>query len=82
MDLELDGDVEDVCEAEDSCEDEQDLQHAEEFPAVIVEEVPGASLAGGQGYSAQVLVYEDETYLMQNVGDEQEVAAEEEAGEL
>lgn len=46
-----------------------------------MEEVPGASLAEQQGYSAQVLVYEDEAYLMQEVGDEQEVETEGDAGE-
>lgn len=70
MDLELEGEVEGECEAE-----------AEDYPAVIVEEVPGASLTEEQGYSAQVLVCEDEIYLMQEVGDEQEVETEGEAGE-
>lgn len=73
MDLEPDGDVVDVCVAEEPCEEDQ--QEAEECPAVIVEEVPGAWLAGGQRYSSQVLLYDDQTYLMQNVGDEQEVGA-------
>lgn len=73
MDLEPDGDVVDVCVAEEPCEEDQ--QEAEECPAVIVEEVPGAWLAGGQRYSSQVLLYDDQTYLMQNAGDEQEVAA-------
>lgn len=82
MDLELEGDVEGVCEAEEAYEEVQDRQEAEDYPAVIVEEVPGASLAGReQSYSAQVLVYEEEAYLMQDVGDEQEVEAEWEAGE-
>lgn len=79
MDLEPDGDVVDVCVAEESCEEDQ--QEAEECPAVIVEEVPGAWLAGGQGYSSQVLLYDDQTYPMQNVGDEQEVEAKVGAGE-
>lgn len=78
MDLELEGEVEGECEAEEAYEE---VQEAEDYPAVIVEEVPGASLAGEQGYSAQVLVYENEAYLMQEVGDEQEVETEEEAGE-
>lgn len=81
-DQELEGEVEGVCEAEEAYEEVQDRQEAEDFPAVIVEEVPGASLAMEQGYSAQVLVYEDEAFLMQEVDDEQEVEAEEEAGEI
>lgn len=71
-DHELEGEVEGVCEAEEAYEEVQDTQEAEDFPAVIVEEVPGASLAMEQGYSAQVLVYEDEAFLMQEVDDEQE----------
>ncbi len=61
-------------------EDVQDREEPEEYPAVIVEQVPSASLTEEQGYSAQVLVYEDEAYLMQEVGDEQEVETEGEAG--
>lgn len=53
----------------------------EHYPAVIVEEVPGASLVEEQGYSAQVLLYDDEANMMQEVGDEQEVETEGEAGE-
>lgn len=45
-----------------------------EFPAVIVEPVPSARLE--QGYAAQVLVYDDETYMMQDVAEEQEVETE------
>ncbi|XP_013370735.1 PREDICTED: ETS-related transcription factor Elf-2 isoform X4 [Chinchilla lanigera] len=45
-----------------------------EYPAVIVEPVPSARLE--QGYAAQVLVYDDETYLMQDVAEEQEVETE------
>uniref|UniRef100_A0A3B4WY50 E74-like factor 2b (ets domain transcription factor) n=1 Tax=Seriola lalandi dorsalis TaxID=1841481 RepID=A0A3B4WY50_SERLL len=52
------------------------VTEAEDYPAVIVEEVPGASLIEEQSYSAQVLVYDDEAYLMQEVGDEQEVETE------
>lgn len=76
MDVEPDEDVVDVCVAEDPCEYQQST---EECPAVIVEEVPSARLAGGQGYSSQVLLYDDQTYLMQNVDVEQEVEAEVEA---
>lgn len=43
-------------------------------PAVIVEEVPRAQVE--ECYSAQVLVYDDETYLMQDVAEEQEVVTE------
>ena len=46
----------------------------EECPAVIVEEVPSAQVE--ECYSAQVLVYDDETYLMQDVAEEQEVVTE------
>ncbi|XP_070831741.1 ETS-related transcription factor Elf-2b isoform X1 [Chaetodon trifascialis] len=81
VDLELEGEVEGECEAEEASEEVQDREEAEDYPAVIVEEVPGASLAEEQGYSAQVLVYEDEAYLMQEVGDEQEVETEGEAVE-
>lgn len=44
-------------------------------PAVIVEEVPGAQVES-ECYSAQVVVYGDETYLMQDVAEEQEVVTE------
>uniref|UniRef100_A0A3Q3KPS4 Transcription factor Elf N-terminal domain-containing protein n=1 Tax=Monopterus albus TaxID=43700 RepID=A0A3Q3KPS4_MONAL len=54
-------------------EEVQDRDEAEDYPAVIVEEVPGASLLEEQGYSAQVLVYDNEVYLVQEVGDEQEL---------
>lgn len=81
VDLELEGEVEGECDAEEAYEEVQDREEGEDYPAVIVEEVPGASLAEEQGYSAQVLVYEDETYLMQEVGDEQEVETEGEAVE-
>nr|XP_057919788.1 ETS-related transcription factor Elf-2a isoform X1 [Doryrhamphus excisus] len=43
-------------------------------PAVIVEEVPSAQVE--ECYSAQVLVYDDETYIMQDVAEEQEVVTE------
>nr|XP_046259310.1 ETS-related transcription factor Elf-2b isoform X2 [Scatophagus argus] len=80
-DLELEGEVEGECDAEEAYEEVQDRQETDNYPAVIVEEVPGASLTEEQGYSAQVLVYEDEAYLMQEVGDEQEVETEGEAVE-
>lgn len=55
-------------------ETDGDLDEEEDYPAVIVEEVPGRGLE--QCFSAQVLVYDDGTYLMQDVGDEQEVVTE------
>ena len=79
LELELEGEVEGECEAEEM----QEREEIEDYPAVIVEEVPGASLTDEQGYSAQVLVYDDEAHVMQEVGDEQEVETEEEgAGEI
>ncbi|XP_073330281.1 ETS-related transcription factor Elf-2-like isoform X1 [Pagrus major] len=81
VDMEFEGEVEGECEAEEAYEEVQDREEAEYYPAVIVEEVPGANLAEEQGYSAQVVVYEDEAYLMQEVGDEQEVETEGEAVE-
>ncbi|KAJ4945259.1 hypothetical protein JOQ06_013793 [Pogonophryne albipinna] len=75
-DFELEGEGEGECEDEEAYEEVQDREEAEYFPAVIVEEVPGASMAEEQGYSAQVLVYDDEVYQMQEVGDEQEVETE------
>ncbi|XP_029295779.1 ETS-related transcription factor Elf-2-like isoform X3 [Cottoperca gobio] len=80
-DLEIEGEEEGECEAEEAYEEVQDREEAEDYPAVIVEEVPGARLADEQGYSAQVFVYDDEAYLMQEVGDEQEVETEGEAVE-
>ncbi|XP_030269753.1 ETS-related transcription factor Elf-2 isoform X2 [Sparus aurata] len=81
VDMEYEGEVEGECEAEEAYEEVQEREEAEDYPAVIVEEVPGANLAEEQGYSAQVVVYEDEAYLMQEVGDEQEVETEGEAVE-
>ncbi|KAM6940939.1 LOW QUALITY PROTEIN: ETS-related transcription factor Elf-2-like [Lycodopsis pacificus] len=81
VDLEFEGEVEGECEAEEAFEEVQDREEAENYPAVIVEEVPGARLADERGYSAQVFVYNDEAYLMQEVGDEQEVETEGEAVE-
>ncbi|XP_018556540.1 LOW QUALITY PROTEIN: ETS-related transcription factor Elf-2 [Lates calcarifer] len=81
VDLDLEGEVEGECEAEEAYEDVQDREEADDYPAVIVEEVPGASLTEEQSYSAQVLVYDDEAYPMQEVGDEQEVETEGEAVE-
>ncbi|XP_060903098.1 ETS-related transcription factor Elf-2-like isoform X1 [Labrus mixtus] len=78
--MELEGEVEGECEAEAAYEEVQEIDEAEDYPAVIVEEVPGASLAE-EHYSGQVVVYQDEAYLMQEVGDEQEVETEGEAVE-
>lgn len=49
-------------------------EEEEDCPAVIVEEVPSAQVE--ECYSAQVVVYGDETYLMQDVAEEQEVVTE------
>ncbi|KAE8278176.1 ETS-related transcription factor Elf-2 E74-like factor 2 New ETS-related factor [Larimichthys crocea] len=62
-------------EVEEDVEEEEGVVLQEEgCPAVIVEEVPSAQVE--ECYSAQVLVYDDETYLMQDVADEQEVVTE------
>ncbi|XP_064006077.1 ETS-related transcription factor Elf-2 isoform X2 [Pogoniulus pusillus] len=53
---------------------QEENEPVSEFPAVIVEPVPSAILE--QGYAAQVLVYDDETYLMQDVAEEQEIETE------
>lgn len=67
---------------EDGIEEEETVVLQEEgCPAVIVEEVPSAQVE--ECYSAQVLVYDDETYLMQDVAEEQEVVTEvAETGEI
>ncbi|CAI5677296.1 ETS-related transcription factor Elf-2a isoform X1 [Oreochromis aureus] len=60
---------------EEEVEEEEGVVLQEEgCPAVIVEEVPSAQVE--ECYSAQVLVYDDETYLMQDVAEEQEVVTE------
>lgn len=46
-----------------------------EYPAVIVEPVPSAGRME-QCFAAQVLVYDDQTYLMHDVAQEQEVETE------
>ncbi|ERE88975.1 ETS-related transcription factor Elf-2 isoform X7 [Cricetulus griseus] len=55
-------------------ENQEGGDNVPEYPAVIVEPVPSARLE--QGYAAQVLVYDDETYMMQDVAEEQEVETE------
>lgn len=55
-------------------ENQEENEPISEYPAVIVEPVPSARLE--QGYAAQVLVYDDETYLMQDVAEEQEIETE------
>ncbi|XP_009205843.1 ETS-related transcription factor Elf-2 isoform X3 [Macaca nemestrina] len=55
-------------------ENQEESEKVSEYPAVIVEPVPSARLE--QGYAAQVLVYDDETYMMQDVAEEQEVETE------
>ncbi|KAM4586593.1 ETS-related transcription factor Elf-2a [Fundulus diaphanus] len=67
-------DGEAVIMVEEEEEEEVVLQEEEGSPAVIVEEVPSAQVE--ECYSAQVLVYDDGTYLMQDVAEEQEVVTE------
>ncbi|XP_004768558.1 ETS-related transcription factor Elf-2 isoform X2 [Mustela nigripes] len=55
-------------------ENQEESEKVSDYPAVIVEPVPSARLE--QGYAAQVLVYDDETYMMQDVAEEQEVETE------
>ncbi|KAM4750999.1 ETS-related transcription factor Elf-2b isoform 2-T4 [Anableps anableps] len=74
-DVELEGEVEDECEAEEVCEELEEIEEADEDLAVIVEEVPTASLVDEQGYSAKVVVYGDEAYVMQEVETEEGVEA-------
>ncbi|XP_078394976.1 ETS-related transcription factor Elf-2-like isoform X2 [Cetorhinus maximus] len=50
---------------------QQEADKGTGYPAVIVEPIPSARL--DQGYAAQILVYDDETYLMQDVAEEQEI---------
>lgn len=52
----------------------QENEAVSEYPAVIVEPVPSARIE--QGYAAQIFVYDDETYLLQDVAEEQEVETE------
>ncbi|XP_030643931.1 ETS-related transcription factor Elf-2b isoform X2 [Chanos chanos] len=68
--------VEDPQQEEAACagEVEGEVEMEMEYPAVIVEPVPSARLE--QCFAAQVLVYDDETYLMQGVAEEQEVETE------
>ncbi|KAG7517405.1 ETS-related transcription factor Elf-2-like isoform X1 [Solea senegalensis] len=62
-------------EVEDDVDEEEGtVLQEEDCPAVIVEEVPSAQVE--ECYSAQVLVYNDGTYLMQDVAEEQEVVTE------
>ncbi|KAG5263655.1 hypothetical protein AALO_G00267190 [Alosa alosa] len=63
-----------VCEIKREEEEEEEEMTEEECPAVVVEQVPCAELE--QCYAAQVVVYDDETYLMQGVAEEQEVETE------
>ncbi|XP_077426730.1 ETS-related transcription factor Elf-2b isoform X12 [Vanacampus margaritifer] len=69
VDLEMEGDLEGECEVEEV----EDGREAENSPTVIVEEVPGAIISEEPGYSAQVVMYGDETYIMQEVSNEQDV---------
>lgn len=63
-----------IVEEEEEEEEEGVVLQEEGCPAVIVEEVPSAQVE--ECYSAQVLVYDDEMYLMQDVAEEQEVVTE------
>lgn len=65
---------EEVEEEQEEEEEEGVVLQDDGCPAVIVEEVPSAQVE--ECYSAQVLVYDDETYLMQDVAEEQEVVTE------
>ncbi|XP_014885856.1 ETS-related transcription factor Elf-2b isoform X3 [Poecilia latipinna] len=71
-DAELEGEVEDEYEAEEVCEELEEVEEADEDIAVVVEEAPTASRLDEQGYSAQVVVYGDEAYVMQEVETEGE----------
>lgn len=70
-----------LCEAEAELETDGDgevegeVETEAEYPAVIVEPVPSAGRLE-QCFAAQVLVYDDQTYLMQGVAQEQEVETE------
>ncbi|XP_062333702.1 ETS-related transcription factor Elf-2b isoform X1 [Osmerus eperlanus] len=82
VEVEMEGEAEGEVEGE-AYEEEVEAGAGEEevegeYQAVIVEEVPGAGLGQEleQCFSAQVLVYDDGTYLMHDVGDEQEVETE------
>ncbi|TRY88950.1 hypothetical protein DNTS_013328, partial [Danionella cerebrum] len=61
-----------MCEVEGELEGE--VEDEVEYPSVIVEQMPSSRLE--QGFAAQVLVYDDETYLMQGVAEEQEIETE------
>ncbi|KAL2077733.1 hypothetical protein ACEWY4_027237 [Coilia grayii] len=63
-----------MCEIKKEVKEEEEETQEEELPAVVVEQVPCAELE--QCYAAQVVVYDDETYLMQGVAEEQEVETE------
>ncbi|XP_061581894.1 ETS-related transcription factor Elf-2a [Cololabis saira] len=72
---EVEEEVEEVEEEVEEVEEAEGVVLQEEgCPAVIVEEVPSAQV--DECYSAQVLVYDDGTYLMQDVAEEQEVVTE------
>lgn len=66
------GSVSELCSP--GVENQEESEKVSEYPAVIVEPVPSARVE--QGYAAQVLVYDDETYMMQDVAEEQEVETE------
>nr|XP_057924529.1 ETS-related transcription factor Elf-2b isoform X3 [Doryrhamphus excisus] len=68
-DLEQEGQVEDEGEVEDAYEEAEHGREDENFPAIIVEEVPGAGLA-------EAVSYDDEANAIQEVGNEQDVESE------
>ncbi|XP_077380286.1 ETS-related transcription factor Elf-2b isoform X2 [Festucalex cinctus] len=72
VEMEMEGDVEGECEVEEV----EDGREADNSPTVIVEEVPGAIISEEPGYSAQVVLYGNETYIMQEVSNEQDVESE------
>ncbi|XP_061685657.1 ETS-related transcription factor Elf-2-like isoform X2 [Syngnathoides biaculeatus] len=72
VDLEAEGEVEGVCEVEEL----EGGRDAENYPAVIVEEVPSAILSEDPNCPAQVVMYGNELYIMQEVGNEQAVESE------
>uniref|UniRef100_A0A087YCQ8 E74-like factor 2b (ets domain transcription factor) n=1 Tax=Poecilia formosa TaxID=48698 RepID=A0A087YCQ8_POEFO len=57
---------------EEVCEELEEVEEADEDIAVVVEEAPTASRLDEQGYSAQVVVYGDEAYVMQEAETEGE----------
>ncbi|XP_077461493.1 ETS-related transcription factor Elf-2-like isoform X1 [Stigmatopora argus] len=76
QDNEFDLDMETEEEVEGDYEEVEDGREAENYHTVIVDEVPGAFLTEEYGHAAQIVMYDDQTYIMQEVGNEQDVASE------